>query len=321
MDPGNDALRASARQAFDHDISPFVMTYCERCHGENKRKGDFTFVNALKNPFAVAYRPLWKLAITKIHAQDMPPEQAEKQPAEHERALIAAWVASLKHLSPRDPGPFVIRRLSKVEYANSLHDLFGVDPQVAKDLPDEVFGAGYTNTISPLLMEEYLLVAGAVLDQVIAPPGAPPTAVQRQLIPALPATGTGTAEAARAIAAQVARRAYRRPPTTGELDVLLQVFALADARGAPFTEAVRLMLKAVLVSPQFLFITPDAPVAAGAAIVPLGDHQLAARLSFLLWATMPDDELDRLADAGTLHEPAVLAAQVRRLLADPRARA
>ena len=68
------AARASAKKAFEADIVPFVMTYCERCHGAKKRKGDFTFVNALKDPFAVAYRPLWKLAITKIHAQDMPPE-------------------------------------------------------------------------------------------------------------------------------------------------------------------------------------------------------------------------------------------------------
>jgi PAS domain-containing protein len=321
VEPGSAAAWIGAKQAFDQDISPFVATYCERCHGEKKRKGDFTFVNALKDPLAVTYRPLWKLAVTKIHAQDMPPDTAEKQPSMHERELVAAWVAGLKRVSPKDPGLCVIRRLSKVEYANTLHDLLGVDPQVAKDLPEEVFGAGYSNTISPLLMEQYLLVANEALAQAIAPSGSPPTAAQQRLFVAMPDAHTPKRDAARRIAETVARRAYRRPASAAELEVLLQVFALADAKGAPFTEAIRLMLKAVLVSPQFLFIMPDAPVAAGTKTAALDDHQLAARLSYLLWATMPDDELMRLADAGTLRQPAVLAAQARRLLADPRSRA
>jgi Protein of unknown function (DUF1592)/Protein of unknown function (DUF1588)/Protein of unknown function (DUF1585) len=81
------------------------------------------------------------------------------------------------------------------------------------------------------------------------------------------------------------------------------------------------MLKAILVSPQFLFITPAGEFHPGAAIVPLDDHQLASRLSYSLWATMPDGELMALADSGQLHEPPTLRAQVKRLLEDPRSRA
>jgi hypothetical protein len=81
------------------------------------------------------------------------------------------------------------------------------------------------------------------------------------------------------------------------------------------------MLKAVLVSPQFLFITPATETESGRSIVPLDDYQLASRLSYLLWATMPDAELSALADRGKLHEPAVLKGQVKRLLEDPRSRA
>ena len=81
------------------------------------------------------------------------------------------------------------------------------------------------------------------------------------------------------------------------------------------------MLKAVLVSPQFLFITPAEDADAGQAIAPLDDYQLASRLSYLLWATMPDAELSALADAGQLHDRSVLLAQVKRLLADPKSRA
>ena len=81
-----------------------------------------------------------------------------------------------------------------------------------------------------------------------------------------------------------------------------------------YPAALRLMLKAILVSPQFLFITPAGEAEPGNAIVPLDDYQLASRLSYLLWATMPDAELSALADSGKLHEPAVLKAQVKRLL-------
>ena len=96
------------------------------------------------------------------------------------------------------------------------------------------------------------------------------------------------------------------------------------SNGKPYPDALRLMLKAVLVSPQFLFITPGASERRGdgsGRIVPLDDYQLASRLSYLLWATMPDAELSALADGGKLHEPAVLKAQVKRLLEDPRSRA
>ncbi|MDB6136944.1 MAG: hypothetical protein JWO94_16, partial [Verrucomicrobiaceae bacterium] len=103
--------------------------------------------------------------------------------------------------------------------------------------------------------------------------------------------------------------------------VLIKVFDLGGKNQLAYPEALRLMFKAVLVSPQFLFITPAREAKANEAIVALDDYQLASRLSYLLWATMPDAELSALADGGKLHEPATLKAQVRRLLADGRSRA
>ena len=123
------------------------------------------------------------------------------------------------------------------------------------------------------------------------------------------------------VARTLARSAYRRPPTDAELEVLLSVFDLGRENKLGYTGALGLMLKAVLVSPQFLYITPAEGAPAAKKIVPLDDYQLASRLSYLLWATMPDAELAALADAGTLHEPPVLRRQVKRLLLDPRSRA
>ena len=74
----------------------------------------------------------------------------------------------------------VIGWLTKVEYGNTLRDLFGVDPSVAAELPDEVSGAGYLNTLSPLQSEKYLAIANEVLNRV-APKNGPPTKLQKRL--------------------------------------------------------------------------------------------------------------------------------------------
>lgn len=317
------AARTAAMQTLKKQVAPLLTTYCERCHGEKKKKAGVTFEYALKSPATPSFQELWRRASEQIKAHDMPPEDEEKQPNEQERKAIVDWIAGIKRLSPKDPGQFIIRRLTRVEYGNTLHDLFGVDPQIAHDLPDEVFGAGYTNSLSPLLMEQYLSVANDVLQRIIAPPGAPPTAVQQRLFGVDPGPGADRKAAARNIARSFARLAYRRPPSQAEIEVLLRVFELASDQGKSYPEALRLMVKAVLVSPQFIFITPGPSNTTEAAgdIVALDDYQLAARLSYLLWATMPDAQLSALADAGKLHEPEVLAAEARRLISDPRSRA
>ena len=485
-DPASRQLALSAAQTFEHQIRP-LSTYCLSCHTAEKHKGDLDLSTATTGASALGRIAVWKQCATKLHDREMPPDKEQKQPTETEREALVGWVSSLKRLIPKDPGRSMMRRLSQAEYANTLHDLLGVDPKVADQLPQDVVGEGYNSTISPLLREKYLLVADAVLDQIIKPdqmslswkagqldaiidrkmqtgksdgverritgPGevlaivpapvdgtytvrvhaaaekssskeplrlalridnqviseikvtalpkspatymvtcklpagrshlsllmanpfidnpppanaaatkggavaSPPTAAkvpakpagqdaqemrtvvieaivvvgppaaaaseaQRRLIIATPGKDFGRRDAAKLIAANFARRAYRRPPAADEIDTLLRVFDLADGQDEVFSESVKLMLKAVLVSPAFLYLTPDDGTATGSdMIVPLGDHQLASRLSYLFWSTMPDDELAALADAGSLHNPVVLEKQVRRLIADPRSRA
>ncbi len=86
---------------------------------------------------------------------------------------------------------------------------------------------------------------------------------------------------------RLARNAYRRPASEEELELLLRVFDLAQENKLDYSASLSLMLKAVLVSPQFLFITPAKELKVGQTVVPLDDYQLASRLSYLLWATMP----------------------------------
>jgi hypothetical protein len=333
-EPASDAsfaaLQADARKSFKDVVTPFVDTYCSRCHGQKRQKGGINFEPALKKPGETASSKRWRQALAKVRSHDMPPDSADKFPTDEERQKFLDGIGKIKFLSSKDPGAFVIRRLTKVEYANTLHDLLGVDPAVADELPDEVFGEGYLNTLSPLQSEQYLAIANEALERVLGPKDAPPTKVQKRLWVRLagdsepyrmPGPGIVERAAARKVVRSLARNAYRRPPSEAELDVLLRVFDLARENKLAYPEAMRLVLKAVLVSPQFLFITPATEAESGRSIVPLDDYQLACRLSYLLWATMPDAELSALADRGKLHEPTVLRAQVKRLLEDQRSRA
>ena len=315
------SLQAESKKVFKDRVTPFLNTYCTQCHGLYKMEGGITFVPALKTPGVPSSTKLWNQAVANVKAHDMPPEDSKKQPTDEERQMFVDWVGTIKFLSPKDPGVFVIRRLTKVEYGNTLRDLFGVAPAVAAELPDEVFGEGYLNSMSPLQSEKYLAIANEVLERILASKDQPPTEMQKRLFGDPPAPGSDLRMAAKTVASKLARNAYRRPATEAELELLLRVFDLAQENNLDYPESLRLMLKAVLVSPQFLFITPAKEPEAGQTIAPLDDYQLASRLSYLLWTTMPDAELSALADNGNLHEPAILQLQVKRLLADPRSRA
>jgi hypothetical protein len=296
----------AAQKAFKQDVQKFVANYCFECHGNRRSKAGLNLEVALKKPGDPGFSRKWMDAIANVQAHDMPPDDAD-QPSDDERQRFLDALAQIKYLSAQDPGPFVIRRLTKIEYGNTLRDFLGVDASIAKELPDEVPGEGYLNSLSPMQTEQYLGIANAALQQM-------PAKAQKRLF------GAKEAEV-RDVARKLARTAYRRPPTEAELDVLVKVFDLGTANKLDRNAALRLMLKAVLVSPQFLFITPSKDAPTGEKIVPLDDYQLASRLSYLLWATMPDEELSKLADEGKLHEPEVLKAQTKRLLADKRSRA
>jgi len=119
------------------------------------------------------------------------------------------------------------------------------------------------------------------------------------------------------IVSALAKRAYRRPATAQELDALTRIAAMVRKNGDSFDESIRVALQAMLMSPNFLFRAEHQ--VAGSGAVPVEAHDLASRLSYFLWGSMPDDELMRVADAGTLQKPAVFEAQVRRMLSDPKA--
>ena len=123
---------------------------------------------------------------------------------------------------------------------------------------------------------------------------------------------------AKRLIARFMRQSYRRPVTEAEVERLMTLYDRAAVRDDPYEERLKLALKAILVSPAFLLRVEQPSAKPG--IQPLTDHELASRLSYFLWSTMPDAELAQLADLGKLQDPKILAAQVDRLLDDPRSR-
>ena len=150
--------------------------------------------------------------------------------------------------------------------------------------------------------------------EIVEPPEPPrkPDAYAKVMI------GSGeTRDRARQVLAVFAKKAYRRPVTAAEINRLMKLYESAKQSGEPFEKAVGLALEAVLVSPHFLFrVETDRAADRPDGSYPLNDWEIAARLSYFLWSTLPDDELFRLAERGELHTPAALAAQVQRMLQD-----
>ncbi len=124
------------------------------------------------------------------------------------------------------------------------------------------------------------------------------------------------------ILTSLARRAYRRPVTRSEVQSLIRFVNLAKSEGQSTEQGLQLAIRAMLASPHFLFrIERDPATADPAKPHPVSSLELASRLSYFLWSSMPDDELLRLAETGRLRTPAVLHAQIQRMLQDPKAAA
>ena len=151
--------------------------------------------------------------------------------------------------------------------------------------------------------------------------GVSETPSRKRIFACRPSTRAAETECARQIFGSLARRAYRRPVSNSELGVLLKFFDDGRQKSG-FEGGIEMGIRRLLVSPEFLFRLEADPanIAPGAAYA-LSDFELASRLSFFLWSSIPDDELLDAATRGTLHKPAVLERQVRRMLADPKSEA
>jgi hypothetical protein len=221
---------------------------------------------------------------------------------------------------PGAPGTAVFRRLNRVEYNNTIRDLLGDNSNPAKDFPPDAdsaksgFFAGGTVALADAghLLEATEAIADGAL---------------KRLKDILPCSATATAAAdqdqcARTFITSFGKRAFRRPLTPEETTDLTSYYGSLRSGGNDFQGAVRLLLAGILLSPQFLYrweVTPKTAVKEG-ALVRYNSYEMASRLSYLLWASMPDDASFGLADQNKLSTPDQIEAEARRMLKDPKAK-
>ena len=243
---------------------------------------------------------------------DPNPEEPVETPLQNDPAAVAAACAAKNGVL--DVGRTRLRRMTRDQFNNTVGDLMGAaDDPASAITPDERIGPFYSNAIKPidsLTVEQHQEVAARLAEQ-----------AQARMAEIAPCdlAADSSATCATQFIEDFGLRAYRRPLESNEVQNYLSLYRLGqEASGAQ--HGFRLVVEAILQSPFFLYHLDVGEMGApSASPVPLTSYELASRLSYFLWSSLPDEELFSAAGSGTLSDESVLIAQVERMLQDPKA--
>ena len=320
---------------FAKDLRPLVEARCAKCHDEKKQKGGVDFSVFKDVNSSLKKHKIWRNALEQIQSREMPPDD-EPALTDAERAKLTGTIGSMLALldsndpTTRDPGPPLLRRLTRVEYNLTIRDLTGLDFDAADSvgMPDDTPVTGFATfaaaqTLSPALMEKYFAAADKIVEHFTAAsdPAVKKSDKDRVAFDALfRASAIKDREAAQRFISAFARHAFRRPARADEIAGMLKFYDAALARKESPAKAAFEMLKPVLVSPAFLF-RAEKDATDSNVPVHITDLELATRLSYFLWSTMPDEALLSLAEQNKLSDPNTFDEQLKRMLASPKAHA
>ncbi|MDC0278776.1 DUF1592 domain-containing protein [bacterium] len=301
--------------ADDQQAVSLLNSFCIDCH-HDAEESSFDLM-ALTDPLAIRENlSIWTKISNRLSDRSMPPSDSDS-PSDQNRLSIVRWIQQSiirevceDGLSPSGP---IIRRLNRTEYANTVRDLLGIHVNAAHALPvDGAGGEGFDNAaetlfISPIHAEKYLDAAKEALSHAMLDPSP-----RDQLLTVTPNASISAKAAAEAILERFLPRAFRRPINQSEKQEYLELFEQVFEQERLFEPAIQLALEAAMVSPKFLFhlettATTEQPAK-------LNSYEMASRLSYFLWASMPDRELLELASQGKLQDDSVLEQQVKRML-------
>ena len=320
------ALFAGLAAAVPADDAPRLLleVHCGGCHAGKEAAQGLVLVAARPSEPVAALSDLKLLEriADRVRSQSMPPPDAEPPLADAGRQSLVVWLDNRIDRSvgdARDPGTVAIRRLTRSEYRNTIRDLLGTDlPGIDIDtstFPSDDVAHGFdnlaeVNSLSPLLMDRYADAAttlGAAWAKAV---------LARETEP--PADAAAARSLAEAAVMPLLDRAYRRPASPDERQNVMVLFDRLTAAGFDRGEAVGAVAARILAAPAFLYrIERDGPIGQDRRV---DGHELATRLSYFLWSTMPDDELMATAARDGLATDDAIRSQVRRMLADKRIR-
>ncbi len=213
------------------------------------------------------------------------------------------------------PGVAPLRRLLESEYNNTVRDLLGDTSNPANAFPPDQKVGDFSNTataltVSPLLAQSYEAAAEQIATNAVA---------NLSALSSCDTTTTGEDACATQFIQTFGKRAFRRPLTQDEQTALTTLYQ-SNKSAADYNNGIQSVIEAILQSAAFLY-RPEFGLASAVqgGVVPLTSYEMASRLSYFLWSSMPDDALFAAADADVLRSPAQIAGQANRLLADPKA--
>lgn len=294
----------------------FLENFCISCHeGDTAESGlDLaTFESIDQIPQEI---DKWNRVADRIAGGQMPPVDSDMPTVESRNAVIGLIRDTIRSKICGDgiqPGKPRLRRLNRLEYANTVRDLLGIQLNAGHALPEDGGGGeGFDNAaetlfISPIHAEKYLEAARSALGHAMKDPDD-----RAAILVATPSDDLSPVEAAKRVLENFLPRAFRRPVSEDEISQYIRLFQSAHEEDNAFLPAISFALEAAMVSPKFLFLYEqphDEPEP-----IPLTHFEMASRLSYFLWASMPDRELMELAAQGRMHDEEVLAEQVRRMV-------
>ena len=322
----------AAGAEFEADIKPLIGKYCVRCHSGDDANGDIDFGAYGSTADVTAHFEAWEAAVENLRAGAMPPGD-EPQPTAAERQQILDWFHSVvASIEPR-PAPFRPRRLSVHEYRQTLRSVIGFDLEVAiieaeqtlaerslvvKLLPTDPPGqSGFTNDtgenpLTTVIWDQYSYLVDTALEELFSAN----RAGELQELCGVAQGERLNREQAEQLVATVIERAWRRRLAPADIAPYLE--RLAGLNDEALVAAVKFELKAILMSPRFLYRGLLHEAKSGRSRV--DSFELAERLSYFLWADMPDSKLLQAAADGSLQREEVLRSQLDRMLTSPKAR-
>ncbi|XZE21562.1 DUF1592 domain-containing protein [Pirellulaceae bacterium SH449] len=316
----DDAAWAKWRSTYESRVLPIIKAKCSSCHNEENAEGELNLAKFENGDLAQKAGDMWERVAKRVRQNEMPPPDSPGL-NDREKSAFHRWVDSRPREDLCDQiatdetqswyrGYVMSRRLSRYEYGNAIYDLVGLRLS-EDDLPPEdgAGGEGFDTAgdslfTSSIHLEAYMRASDQAATHWLA-------------------SHRADLDRATDIFAEwiepFAKRAWRRPLVDVDRQRLRQLYDVVNQQTSSPERATKQTLMAVILSPNFLFLVESDSGALG--VQRLSPHQFAARMAILVWSSIPDEALLEAADQGTIFEPEVIKAHLRRMLDDPRSRA